>query len=125
VRCMHPLVTLFDKLDAMARRYARDVIDADAFVRHYEDAAQIVRAAKDLPDAGMTAAELAHDMLREGDITTVPTSDEPALRLLDAGKRAAVEAAYEKIAPMFWGRRIALDDACAVFRDWLAELDQG
>ena len=48
-----------------------------------------------------------------------------ALRLLDAGKRAAVEAAYEKIAPMFWGRRIALDDACAVFRDWLAELDQG
>jgi hypothetical protein len=125
VRCVHPLVTLFDKLNAMARRYARDVIDADAFVRHYEDAAQIVRAAKDLPGAGMTAAELAQDMLREGDIITVPTSDEPALTLLDAGKRAAVEAACEKIAPMFWGRRIALDDACAVVRDWLAEIDRG
>jgi predicted nucleotidyltransferase component of viral defense system len=125
VRCVHPLVTLFDKLDAMARRYARDVIDADAFVRHYEDAAQIVRAAEELPDAGMTAAELAQDMLREGDITTVPTSDEPALSLLDTGKRAAVEAAYERVAPMFWGRRIALDDACAVVRDWLAEIDRG
>jgi hypothetical protein len=64
-------------------------------------------------------------MLREGDITTVPTSDEPALSLRDTGKRAAVEAAYEKVAPMFWGRRIALDDACAVVRDWLAEIDRG
>jgi hypothetical protein len=119
VRCVHPLVTLFDKLDAMARRYARDVIEADAFVRHYEDVAQIVRAADDLPEAGMAAAELAQDMLREGDITTVPTSDEPALTLLDAGKREAIEAAYEKVAPMFWGPRIPLDDACSDIREWL------
>lgn len=38
-------VTLFEKLDAMARRYARDGMEADAFDRHYEDAAQIIRAA--------------------------------------------------------------------------------
>ena len=31
VRCVHPLVTLFEKLDAMARRYARDEMEADAF----------------------------------------------------------------------------------------------
>ena len=39
---VHPLVTLFEKLDAMARRYGRDEMEADAFVRHYEDAAQII-----------------------------------------------------------------------------------
>lgn len=122
VRCVHPLVTLFDKLDAMVRRYGRDVIEADAFVRHYEDAAQIIRAVNHLPEAGMTPAELAQDMLREGDITTVPTSDEPALTLLDVGKRAAVGAAYERISPMFWGPRIPLDDACSDIRAWLGWL---
>jgi hypothetical protein len=125
VRCVHPLVTLLEKLDAMARRYGREEIDADAFVRHYEDAAQIVRAAKELPDAGMTAAELAQDMLREADIGVVPTPDEPALRLADREKRAAVELAYRKIAPMFWGPRIPLDEACAVIRGWLTHLDLG
>jgi hypothetical protein len=37
VRCVHPLVTLFEKVDAVARRYGREVIEADSFVRHYED----------------------------------------------------------------------------------------
>lgn len=119
VRCVHPLVTLFEKLDAMARRYPRDAMEADTFVRHYEDAAQIIRAIDDLPDAGMTAAELAQDMLDEKDIAGLPTPDEPALHLLDAAKRAEVERAYEKIAPMFWGPRIPLDEACAVIRGWL------
>jgi hypothetical protein len=41
VRCVHPLVTLLEKLDALARRYARDVMEPDSFVRHYEDAAHI------------------------------------------------------------------------------------
>ncbi len=38
VRCVHPLMTLFEKLDAMARRYGHDEIEADSFVRHYEEA---------------------------------------------------------------------------------------
>jgi hypothetical protein len=49
VRCVHPLVTLLEKLDALARRYARDVMEPDSFVRHYEDAAHIIRAASRLP----------------------------------------------------------------------------
>ena len=32
VRCVHPFVTRFEKLDAMARRYARDEMEADSFV---------------------------------------------------------------------------------------------
>lgn len=122
VRCVHPLVTLFEKLDAMSRRYSRGEMEADTFVRHYEDAAQIVRAIENLPDAGMTAAELAEDMLDEKDIAALPTPDEPALHLLDVAKRAEVERAYEVIAPMFWGPRIPLDEACAVIRGWLESL---
>jgi len=122
VRCVHPVLTLFEKLDAMARRYARDEIEADTFVRHYEDAAQIVRAIDDLPKMSMTLAELAGDMLAQKDIAALPTPDEPALHLADADKRAEVERAYEKIAPMFWGPRIPLYDACLVVRGWLQGL---
>ena len=39
VRCVHPMVTLFEKLDAMSRRYGRKEMEPDSFVRHYEDAA--------------------------------------------------------------------------------------
>lgn len=120
VRCVHPLVTLFEKLDAIARRYARDGVDADSFVRHYEDAAQIIRAIGSLPDMGMRPAELATDMLDQNDIAALPTPDEPGLLLADAGKRAAVQRAHQKIEPMFWGRRTPLDEACAVIREWIA-----
>lgn len=122
VRCVHPFVTLFEKLDALARRYARDVIDADTFVRHYEDAAQIIRAADRLPPMSMTEVELGEDMLVQRDIATLPRPDEPALHLADHTKRAAVVRAYDKIAPMFWGPRIRLEEACAIIRDWLGSL---
>ena len=122
VRCVHPLVTLFEKLDAMSRRYARHEMDADTFVRHYDDAAQIIRGASGLPAAGITAVALAKDMLEQNDIAALPSPDEPALALADGEKRAAVERAYEKIAPMFWGPRTELDEACAVIRNWLEQL---
>ena len=122
VRCVHPLVTLFEKLDAMSRRYAREAMEPDTFVRHYEDAAQIIRAAGALPDAGMTAMELAKDMVDQGDVAAPPSPNEPALVLVDGEKRAAVQRAYAKIAPMFWGPRIPLDEACAVIRSGLERL---
>ena len=37
----NPVVTLIEKLDALPRRYDRDVFEADAFVRHYEDASRL------------------------------------------------------------------------------------
>ena len=123
VRCVHPFVTLFEKLDAMARRYARDELQADAFVRHYEDVAQIIRAADDLPDMGMTPAELAADMLAKKDIAALPAIDEPAFHLAEQDKRAQVERAYMKIAPMFWSPRIPLDTCCSIIRTWLEQLD--
>lgn len=121
VRCVHPLLTLFEKLDAMARRYDRDDIEADSFVRHYEDAAQIISAARTLPKIQITTLELAQDMLAKNDIRALPNPDAPELQLDDPEKRAVVEKAYAKIAPMFWEERIALDEACRTIRTWLRQ----
>ena len=120
VRCVHPLVTLFEKLDALARRYNRDDMEPDSFIRHYEDAAQIIREENKLPEMEMAAAALANDMLEQKDIAALPHADEPALSLDNPEKRVAVYNAYAKIAPMYWGPRIPLDEACETIRTWLA-----
>jgi hypothetical protein len=120
VRCVHPLVTLFEKLDAIARRYERDPIEADSLVRHYEDAAQIIRSVEKLPEIEMTILNLARDMVTKKDMRALPSPDEPALQLDDTNKRPVVEKAHAKVAPMFWGDRIALDEACSTIRSWLA-----
>lgn len=123
VRCVHPIITVLEKLDALMRRYRRDPIEADGFVRHYEDIAQIIRSFDELPEIEMSLGDLAMDMLAEKDLGGIPTSNEPALVLDEPDKRRAVEEAYAKIAPMFWGERIPLDEACRIIRDWIAEQD--
>jgi hypothetical protein len=125
VRCVHPLVTLFEKLDAMSRRYGREAMEPDGFVRHYEDAAQIIRAIDELPEMEMTAADLAADLVAKKDVAALPTHDEPALLLADANKRAQIRRAYDQIAPMFWGSRIPLVEACRIVRDWLESVGFG
>lgn len=52
----------------------------------------------------------------------LPHPDEPALALEDALRRAEIERAYQKIAPMFWGARLSLDEACTTIRGWLTTL---
>jgi hypothetical protein len=120
VRCVHPLVTLLEKLDALSRRYGREAIEADGFVRHYEDAARIVRALHRLPPSEIPARTLADDMLAQKDVAALPSADDPSLVLDDPAKRDAVARAYDRIAPMFWGARIPLDEACGTLRDWVA-----
>jgi hypothetical protein len=122
VRCLHPVVTLLEKLDALARRYSRNVVEPDAFVRHYEDAARIIEALDRLPPIETTALALAEEMLAEKEIAALPTTDDPSLVLDDPEKRASVERAYAKIAPMFWGPRIPLDEARATVRAWVGAL---
>jgi len=122
VRCVHPLVTLLEKLDALSRRYGRETIEADSFVRHYEDAARIVRALHRLPPSEIPARTLADDMLAQKDVAALPSADDPSLVLDDPAKRDAVEQAYARIAPMFWGPRIPLDEACGTLRDWVATM---
>lgn len=122
VRCVHPVVTLIEKLDALSRRYNREVVEADGFVRHYEDAARIIGALDRLPPMETTALALAEDMLVEKDIAALPRADDPSLALDHAENRASLDRAYAKIAPMFWGPRIPLDEACATIREWIGAL---
>jgi hypothetical protein len=115
-------VTLLEKLDALFRRYGRETIEADTFVRHDEDAARIVRALDRLPRSEIPVRTLVDDMLVQKDIAALPSPSDPSLMLHDPTKRAAMEQAYGRISPMFWGARIPIDEACQVLRHWVTAL---
>ena len=68
------------------------------------------------------ARTLADDMLAQKDVAALPSADDPSLVLDDPAKRNAVEQAYSRIAPMFWGPRIPLNEACGTLRDWVAAM---
>lgn len=121
MRCVHPLVTLLEKLDALSRRYAREQLEPDGFARHYEDAARIIRSLERLPTVEQSPRVLAEEMLSEKDIAAMPSPDEPALLLSDDERRAAVDRALARISSMFWGPRIPLTEACSTIRQWIAE----
>jgi hypothetical protein len=121
VRSVHPLVTLLEKLDAIRKRLEQDQAAAK-FVRHYEDAVQIIRAQGSLPPLAEYAnvAELAEEMATEGQLTRgIPRSDSLAFQPDEGARWQEIRQAHSRIAPMFWGPRIALDDACAAIRGWI------
>lgn len=122
VRCLHPLATLLEKLDALHRRVPRADIAPASFVRHYEDAARIAIAAGSLPPLAenATARHLAEQMCAERQIAQVPTITDPAFDLPPGPRRDAILRAHAEIAPMFWGKRISIDDACRTIREWVA-----
>jgi len=121
VRCLHPLVTLVEKLEAIHRRAKREERDPAGFVRHYEDAARIVEAEARLPSiAGYTGiGALVAEMLAAKDIGHLPTAEDFALNPDDSVRWDAIRDGYEQIAPMFWGERIPIEDACAQLREWV------
>jgi hypothetical protein len=61
-------------------------------------------------------------MLAEKGIAALPSADDPSVVLDDPEKRTSVERAYAKIAPMAWGKRIPLDEACTTIREWVGAL---
>ena len=121
VRCLHPLVTLIEKLDGLHRRAQADRAPA-TFVRHFEDAAHIIAATKELPAlAGHgDVSALADEMLTERQIRQRPASDDPAFTPAADQRWQQIQAAHTAIGPMFWGERIALHDACEAIRTWVA-----
>ncbi len=123
VRCVHPLVTLLEKLDAVMRRFPREDVAPATFVRHVEDAARIVRARALLPPlAGYaTVKALADEMLAQKQLATLPTSAHAAFAPNDGERWRAVRKAHEAIGPMFWGPRLSVEDACADVCAWVAD----
>jgi hypothetical protein len=127
VRCVHPLVTLLEKLDALQRRALDGRTEPSRFVRHFEDAARIVDAAERgaLPTLEPYAAlrVLADEMHASKDLARVPAADDLAFSPGADARWDEIRAALETIAPMFWGTRWTLEACCDRIRRWLrAEL---
>lgn len=123
VRCVHPLVTLLEKLDALQKRVPNENVEPAAFVRHFEDSARIIAAHRSLPplDGYATVRALAEEMLDERQIARVPTTSGTEYLPADEPRWASIRAAHEAIAPMFWGERVPLEAACSSIRSWVGE----
>jgi hypothetical protein len=116
LRCVHPIVTLIEKLDAIVFRFERKD-EPEVFIRHYEDAAAIIVNEGKLPGLQSTIKDLAAKIDFRGD--GVPSASDPAF-----AHSVAIDPeftrAYEAIQPMFWAPRIGFNEACRQIRDWLA-----
>ncbi len=121
VRCVHPLVTLLEKLDALMRRFPRADAAPATFVRHFEDAARIARAKPALPPLSdyATVRALADEMLAQKQLAALPSSPHSAFAPKDDDRWRTVQKAHDAIGPVFWGPRLSLVDACADVRSWL------
>ena len=123
VECVHPVVTLLEKLDAITRRYDRPDarFEPKSFVRHYEDAARIILAleAHALPPVAGGVSHVAAQLLAAGHIRQIVLATHPALLLPDATRREQVERAYATIASMFWGEQMPLAEALSIIVGWL------
>lgn len=122
VRCVHPLVTLLEKLDALHKRVLNLTAEPATFVRHFEDAARVVGAAKDLPALTDYAdvRALASEMLGQRQLASLPSASDDAFLPDDGERWHAIRQAHAAIAPMFWGPRIAVEEACEAIRTWIA-----
>lgn len=117
VQHVHPWVTLLEKLSIVTKRYGKPEVQAERFVRHYEDAARICTTSLDPPE-GYTLKSLADEMISAGTLGSLPCADDPALALVDPVRRVQLQGAYDALQDMYWGPRQTLEEACAVLRDW-------
>lgn len=85
VRCVHPLVTLLEKLDALHRRFPNEKAVPAAFVRHYEDAGRLIEGRAKLPplEGYANVRALADEMLTQKQIVVMPSATDPALAPTD------------------------------------------
>lgn len=120
VHCVHPAVTLLEKLDAITRRWPRADLRGRAFVRHYEDAASIISALPTLPPVPGGLAALISEMIEDRQLRALPGAQDPAFQLPSGERTDDVTAAWTEIAPLYWGRRVTLADAAASIREWVA-----
>lgn len=123
LRCVHPWVTALEKVDAVARRFAREDLGAASFVRHYEDIARILLARGRLSPLEGGERSLKAELIATKDIRGWPSIDHAAFSPEAGGPRwRELEAAWAAIGPWFWGPRIGLEQACGLIRGVLGEL---
>jgi hypothetical protein len=122
VRCVHPLVTLLEKLDALHRRFPSEKAVPGAFVRHYEDTARLIQGRAKLPplEGYKSVRALADEMLAQKQIAVMPSATDPALAPADDARWTAIRDAHGTIDSMYWGPRLSVEDATATVRAWIA-----
>lgn len=120
VRCVHPMVTCLEKLEAIARKFDKGKAAVD-FVRHYEDAAHILELRDSLPPLEDGLASLVSRLDGE-DRKPMPASSHAAFHPGEGHRWHELEAAWSAIGPMYWGPRLSLAEATAVLRKFLNEL---
>jgi hypothetical protein len=111
-------VTLLEKLDAIGRRFQAGT-DPAQYVRHFEDAAHIIQAETNLPGLDDTAVRLVGERLTQHQVRQVPLATDPAFLAGGGETWAPIRLAYQAIAPMFWGKRMELEDAAETIRSWI------
>jgi Nucleotidyl transferase AbiEii toxin, Type IV TA system len=123
VRCVHPVVTLIEKLDALHRRVPRGDLPPATFVRHFEDAAHIIAGEADLPalEGYESPRALADEMVARRQVAALPEPGDPAFSPDDSKRFEEIRRAHLAIAPMFWGPRIGIDESCSAIRRWIEE----
>ena len=131
IRCLHPLVTLIEKLTILEKRVPDASCPAERFIRHYEDVAHIARAHLngELPthDDCADVVALVTEMRRiKLDELTAPNVLAFNPDLLTSERRAALERAHAAIGRLFFGKREGLNDCATQIRTWVQEkLRQG
>lgn len=122
VRCVHPLVPLLEKLDALHRRFPNEKAVPAAFVRHYEDAARLIEGRAKLPplEGYASVRALADEMLAQKQIVVIPSAADPALAPADDARWSGIRAAHRTLHEMYWGPRIEVEDATGTIRAWTA-----
>ena len=125
--CVHPMVTLVEKLDAICRRFIRADLEAKTFVRHYEDAVHIIRSMGSLPPMGdfKHIEDLFLDLFRLNQIREVPDRQCQALTPDGSARWLELTRAHAEIQPLFWGSRVSLADASKEIRTFLGGLEPG
>jgi hypothetical protein len=123
VCCVHPLVTLLEKLDALHRRVPRKDVSSATFVRHFEDAARVIHgSAKLLRLLDYVGARvLADKMVAQRQLASLPLSSDLASMPTAGEHWDGIRAPRAAIAPMFWSSHVTKDDACDAIRIWIAE----
>lgn len=104
VRCVHPLVTLLEKLDALHRRFPNEKVLPQMFVRHYEDAARLIEGVSKLPplDGYASVRALADEMLAQKQLAAMPVATDVALASGDDTRWSAVCSAHTAIHQGRW-----------------------
>lgn len=124
VRCLLPEVTLLEKIDAICRRYSGPQ-DAAAFVRHYEDAAAIVKFLNGSRAASLNIVSgLYEEMVDAADIQLLSPSL-PGLQLADPSRNNELEIAWRAAEELHWGQRVPLTKCAAIVSQFMNEAGIG